>query len=91
MNLLFFFMDGLGLGSNDPETNPLVRANMPVLFSLLNGGRLVSDTIPFEGDRATLLALDACLNIRSGRSPLWTQAKPGNYRHREIQKPFFGS
>ncbi|MFC2043121.1 alkaline phosphatase family protein [Chloroflexota bacterium] len=63
MNLLFFFIDGLGLGSNDPETNPLARANIPVLNSLLNGQHLVSDTVPFEGDRTTLLALDACLNI----------------------------
>ena len=63
MNLLFFFIDGLGLGSNDPETNPLVRANMPALNNLLNGQRLISDTVPFESDRATLLALDACLNI----------------------------
>jgi 2,3-bisphosphoglycerate-independent phosphoglycerate mutase len=63
MNLLFFFIDGLGLGSNDKETNPLVSANMPVLDSLLNGKRLISGTVPFESDRATLFALDACLNI----------------------------
>ena len=37
MRLLFLFLDGLGLGTDDPATNPLVRADMPRLRALLGG------------------------------------------------------
>ena len=35
--ILFIFLDGIGLGADDPETNPLARAEMPYLESLLGG------------------------------------------------------
>ena len=34
-HVLIFFMDGVGLGPADPETNPFVKARMPALTGLL--------------------------------------------------------
>ncbi len=63
MAFLFLFLDGFGLGAEDPAVNPLVCAPMPTLRALLGGRPLVAATAPFEGDRATLLALDAALSV----------------------------
>ena len=61
--VLFIFMDGIGLGLDDPETNPLARADMPFVQSLLGGQRLTASAAPFESDTVTLLALDAGLGV----------------------------
>ncbi len=71
MKMLFLFMDGVGLGENDPEVNPFARVDMPNLNELLSGNKLVLDTLfaatvggnKLESERATLLALDAGLGI----------------------------
>jgi hypothetical protein len=63
MRVLFLFLDGIGLGENDPETNPFVRAKMPTLQSLLGGKPMTRDAAPHEGERATLLAIDAGLGV----------------------------
>jgi 2,3-bisphosphoglycerate-independent phosphoglycerate mutase len=63
MRILFLFLDGVGLGANDPQINPFVRANMPRLRALLNGQALIAESAPFEGERATLLSLDASLGV----------------------------
>ncbi len=63
MRVLFLFLDGVGLGPDDPATNPLARAAMPHLTRLLEGQRLVAPAAPVETARATLLALDACLGV----------------------------
>jgi 2,3-bisphosphoglycerate-independent phosphoglycerate mutase len=67
MRILFLFLDGIGLGENDPEINPFARASMPILKELLGGQRLTKDVIdskdPVETGRATLLALDAGLSV----------------------------
>jgi 2,3-bisphosphoglycerate-independent phosphoglycerate mutase len=65
MKILFLFLDGVGLGPNDPDTNPLARAEMPNLESdLLGGRRLVAGSLPIATQQATLLALDACLGVQ---------------------------
>ena len=61
--LLFLFLDGVGLGENDPTINPLAGAEMPNLRALLGGQPLVASAAPFESQRATLLPLDACLGV----------------------------
>ena len=43
MRVLFLFLDGVGLGPDDPNTNPLAQAAMPNLSRLLNGRRLVAE------------------------------------------------
>ena len=63
MHILFLFLDGIGLGPDDPATNPLARAHMPTLTSLLGGQRLLASAAPYHGERATLLALDASLGV----------------------------
>lgn len=63
MSLLFIFLDGIGLGANDPNKNPFARIQMPNLENLLGGRKLVSGSAPYVGERATLLSLDATLGV----------------------------
>lgn len=63
MRVLFLFLDGVGLGENDPEINPFMRADMPTLQSLLGGQPMTRRAAPHEGSRATLLAVDAGLGV----------------------------
>lgn len=61
MRFLFIFMDGVGLGSDDPSVNPLAAAEMPSIQAILDGRRLLNGPLPVETERATLVALDATL------------------------------
>ena len=63
MRVLFLFLDGVGLGPDDPNTNPLAQAVMPNLSRLLDERRLVAGETPRVTDRATVVALDACLGV----------------------------
>ena len=63
MTVLFMFLDGVGLGVDDPDINPFARAEMPNLQKLLGGQKLVASSASFDGERASLLALDACLGV----------------------------
>lgn len=63
MRVLFIFLDGVGLGADDPNINPLSRVDMPNLQKLLGGQKLLADSAPYEGSRATLLSLDAALGV----------------------------
>jgi hypothetical protein len=63
MRLLFIFLDGIGLGENNPETNPFARARMPNLNALLEGRSLLKDAAPFHGEHATLLAVDPAVGV----------------------------
>ena len=63
MRLLFLFLDGVGLGVDNPEINPFRRAAMPTMELLLEGKSLVASSAPYMGSRASLLALDACLGV----------------------------
>ncbi|MBI3165050.1 MAG: alkaline phosphatase family protein [Chloroflexi bacterium] len=63
MKIIFLFLDGIGLGENDPQKNPFARAGMPFLHSLLDGRALTRESAPYEGDRATLLSIDPGLGV----------------------------
>lgn len=63
MSLLFLFLDGVGLGAEDPAINPFARTDMPALQGLLGGHRLTLRTAPWVGEKASLLALDAGLGV----------------------------
>jgi len=63
MRVLFIFMDGIGLGENNPEINPLARAKMPNLNQLLDGRSLLKESAPFHGEQATLLAVDPTVGV----------------------------
>ena len=63
MNFLFLFMDGVGLGNNDLEHNPLVSTKVPNLEKLLGGKKLVADNVPLESERASVIAIDPNLEV----------------------------
>lgn len=64
MRVLFIFLDGVGLGGDNPDTNPLARAEMPKVTALLEGRKLIRRSAPFHGERASLLSLDASLGVK---------------------------
>ena len=63
MRVLFIFLDGIGLGENNPETNPFARASMPNLNRLLDGRSLLKGSAPFHGEYASLLAVDPAVGV----------------------------
>jgi len=63
MRLLFIFLDGIGLGENNPETNPFARAKMPNLNRLLEGQSLLRAAAPFHGEHASLVAVDPAVGV----------------------------
>jgi hypothetical protein len=63
MKVLFIFLDGIGLGENDSNTNPFANARMPNLARLLEGRALLKEHAPFYGERATLLAIDPAVGV----------------------------
>ncbi|MFH1185603.1 MAG: alkaline phosphatase family protein [Chloroflexota bacterium] len=64
MRILFVFLDGIGLGVDNPATNPFARARLPTIERLLGGRKLLASSAPTVGNRATLLALDATLGVQ---------------------------
>ena len=64
MRVLFIFLDGIGLGENNPETNPFARAKMPNLNALLDGRSLLKESAPFQGEYASLLAVDPAVGVK---------------------------
>lgn len=63
MKLLFIFLDGVGLGVDDPTINPFVLAHMPYMQTLLGGRRLTFANCLLTTATCSLLALDACLGV----------------------------
>ena len=72
MKVLFIFLDGVGLGDDNPEVNPFAHTSMPNLEVLLDKHKLVADgrardrhhkETLVETRYASLLALDACLGV----------------------------
>lgn len=63
MHILFLFLDGIGLGADDPGINPFARAGMPNLGRLLGGQRLVEGVAPLVTERASVVGLDACMGV----------------------------
>jgi 2,3-bisphosphoglycerate-independent phosphoglycerate mutase len=66
MHILMLFLDGIGLGADDPTVNPFSVANMPTLLSLTNGKRWLRETGRQESKRAIFIPTDPRLGI-SGR------------------------
>jgi len=63
VRILFFFIDGIGLGDNDPDRNPFVRAALPTLTSL-TGGHAWTNVLPRQDfARATFIPTDAVLGV----------------------------
>ena len=72
VKLLFIFLDGVGLGEDNPQVNPFAHATLSYIEALLGGHKIIANGL-HPGDacadclvnteRASLLALDACLSI----------------------------
>lgn len=60
--VLLLFVDGVGLGPDDPEVNPLAAAHTPTLERLLRR-RLTRIDQPLHRDGAMLVPLDATLGV----------------------------
>ena len=68
MKVLFLFLDGIGLGTNDPQINPFARVEMPHLQRLLGDKKLVLETLP---------AASAKTLRNPDRISLWPKTKSG--------------
>jgi len=64
MRILFLFLDGIGLGEDNPEINPFAQADMPYLRSLLGGKNLTKSAAPFENHILSLLPVDPNLGVK---------------------------
>ena len=83
MNLLFIFLDGVGLGPDDPQVNPFALASLPHIEGILGGHKLVangrltgvkSGDDVISTDQASLLSLDACLGVEGAPQSATGQA-----------------
>lgn len=63
MHILMLFLDGIGLGDDDPTINPFAIANMPTLTGLTNGKRWLRDIGCQESERALFIPTDPRLGI----------------------------
>ena len=57
------FLDGIGLGDDDPAINPFAAANMPTITSLTNGNRWLRTTGYQQNERAIFIPTDPRLGI----------------------------
>jgi 2,3-bisphosphoglycerate-independent phosphoglycerate mutase len=103
VKLLFIFLDGVGLGEDNPEKNPFARSLMPNLEELLGGHKLIANgRVPGVGTDgyiahtglASLLALDTGLGVQglpqsaSGQGALFTGKNiPAMLGYHEGPKP----
>jgi 2,3-bisphosphoglycerate-independent phosphoglycerate mutase len=60
---LLLFLDGVGVGDADPETNPFFRARLPVIRGLFGGGLPHLDAPALLGPGARTFPLDARLGV----------------------------
>lgn len=61
VSVLFLFLDGVGLGEEDPRFNPWMRAHTPAFRGLL--GRPLAGWERIERDRLLLIPTDATLGV----------------------------
>jgi len=61
--VIFLFLDGVGLGSDDPTVNPLAAGDYPTLYRLLDGHPPTAATGRLSTSFAELIPTDAQLGI----------------------------
>lgn len=62
-NVVLFFLDGVGIGDEDPDVNPLLRADLPVLSSLLGGSIFHKNHRRVRTEQASLVPAGATLGV----------------------------
>ncbi|GAB4509385.1 MAG: metalloenzyme [Anaerolineae bacterium] len=65
-HILLLFLDGVGLGEDDPEVNPFCTAILPTLHQLSGGQRWLRTTGYQTSERAVLIPTDPRMGV-SGR------------------------
>lgn len=63
MRIFLFFVDGVGLGEDDPAVNPLVVAEMPAFRSLLGGRPLTRGALPHGGPGLRVISTDPRMDV----------------------------
>ena len=63
MHILMIFLDGIGLGANDPSTNPFAAAQTPTLIHLANGHRWLASTGRQTSDRALFIPTNPRMGV----------------------------
>jgi 2,3-bisphosphoglycerate-independent phosphoglycerate mutase len=61
--VLFIFLDGVGIGSREPERNPFFLANLPILTGALGNALPHLEEPRVDGAGGTAFPLDACLGV----------------------------
>ena len=61
--VLFIFLDGVGIGADDPDTNPFFRAKLPTFRTLLGGALPHLGAPEVRGPEGVAFPLDALLGI----------------------------
>jgi hypothetical protein len=63
MHILLIFIDGIGLGEDNPANNPFAVANTPTLHALADNQRWLRDTPRTNMDRAIFIPTDARFGV----------------------------
>ena len=63
MRILTLFLDGIGLGADDTETNPFALAETPGMFRLARGKRWLAATGLQHSEHAVFIPTDARLGV----------------------------
>ncbi len=63
MHILLLFLDGVGLGADDPSHNPFVTADTPTLWQLANDQPWLQSTGRQHTDRALFIPTDPRLGV----------------------------
>lgn len=61
--VIFLFLDGVGIGAQDPTTNPLAAGDYPYLSEVLAGRRLTAQTGRYRRGDVVLAPLDAQMGV----------------------------
>lgn len=61
--VLLLFLDGVGIGPDEPSVNPFLQARLPALRDLLGGSLPTLSRPAPTGGTARTIALDACLGV----------------------------
>ncbi|MBW3533678.1 MAG: alkaline phosphatase family protein [Gemmatimonadetes bacterium] len=61
--VLLLFLDGVGIGPDDPLRNPFLRARLPTLSTLVGGIPTLEEPRPRTGGAAIVVPLDATLGM----------------------------
>ena len=64
MGGFFLFLDGVGLGDDDPEVNPFAANHLPNTKNLLAGRRLILDDAGYSDNNMVFNAIDANLGVQ---------------------------